>query len=173
MGKLYVVKFKSGVKFYQSEASFLKANSGIKPDGYSANVTVEVYDCEPNKGTLYNIINSIKTSNHRDKRIESLSNPDIKIISDIRSKFNELATEGYHKRRLIFALSNCDNLKRLKSLLSSNRREFLEIEDYDWYFMILKINNFKEEHYGDNLGRNEKFKKAKEDIKEYNKNSKK
>lgn len=142
MSKLFVVKYYSETKLYRSESSFLRATSGRAHR--NTNSSVEVYETKLiSEGTLSDIINNIKTSRTREVKINSLTNDDIKPLIEIKSKYEELAVDGYHKKRLIHALSNCYDIKTLKYIMSNNRREFLSIDDYDWYCLILKVNNFR------------------------------
>ncbi len=163
MSKLYIVKHRMSTKVYRSEESFYRANSNIRPDSGDALIEVEIYDYTPSsEGTLYDIINSIKTANNRDRRIASLSNPEAKIVADVRNKFIEIMPKAYdyNKNRMLKLLDECDSIKKLKSILSGNRRYILSIENYEWYTMLLDIHNFTE--YGNE---NELLKKARADKK--------
>ena len=142
MGRLFVVRYMTETKIYRSESSFLRATSSRAHR--NGGIPVEIYETKLiSEGLLQDVVNSIKTSRNRETKINSLTNDDIKPLVEIKGKYEELALDGYHKKRLVLALSNCYDLKTLKSIISNNKREFISIDNYDWYCLILKVNNFR------------------------------
>lgn len=165
MSKVFIVNHKGNrygksVSVYRGEKSLI---SNVSLSEFNSKYTVTVYE-EVEEVNLHTLINSMKTSKVRDKKINAMSNPDLRVILKVKAKYAELCESlnirYWKKDSIINKLDSCDSIASLKAILSSDKKHFMSINNYDWYLTILSVHNFKVDASTPEL-----FLKAKNDLK--------